>query len=75
MRAWRFSVSGAPYCKARKRLPLTLVQRLAAMVTMAGDRLENLSRKHWKLRDRATKSMDGTTIAMPDHYRLNFNVL
>lgn len=57
------SLSSGPYCKARKRLPLTLVQRLAVA---AGDRLEALSCKHWKWRGRAVKLLDGTTISMPD---------
>lgn len=57
------SLSSGPYCKARQRLPLTLIQRLAVA---AGDRLEDLSCKHWKWRGRAVKLLDGTTISMPD---------
>lgn len=57
------SLSSGPYCKARQRLPLTLIQRLAVA---AGDRLEALGCKHWKWRDRAVKLLDGTTISMPD---------
>lgn len=57
------SLSSGPYCKARQRLPLTLIQRLAVA---AGDRLEALSCKHWKWRDRAVKLLDGTTLSMPD---------
>lgn len=57
------SLSNGPYCKARQRLPLTLIQRLA---TATGERLEAMSRKSWKWRSRSVKLLDGTTISMPD---------
>ena len=57
------SLSSGPYCKARQRLPLSLVQRLA---TATGERLEAISRKSWRWRGRAVKLLDGTTISMPD---------
>lgn len=57
------SLNSGPYCKARKRLPLTLIQRLAET---AGGRLEAMTCKHWKWRGRAVKLLDGTTISMPD---------
>ena len=57
------SLSSGPYCKARKRLPLQLIQRLAVAT---GERLERMSRKPWKWRGRAVKLLDGTTISMPD---------
>lgn len=57
------SLSTGPYCKARQRLPLSLIQRLAAAV---GDRLEAMSPAHWRWRGRAVKLLDGTTISMPD---------
>lgn len=57
------SLSSGPYCKARQRLPLTLIQRLAVV---AGERLEEQSCQHWQWRGRAVKLLDGTTISMPD---------
>ena len=57
------SMSSGPYCKARSRLPLSLIQRLAISV---GQSLEDLSCKHWKWRGRSVKLLDGTTISMPD---------
>ncbi len=57
------SLSSGPYCKARKRLPLQLIQRL---VVATGKRLECMSCKPWKWRGRAVKLLDGTTICMPD---------
>lgn len=57
------SLNSGPYCKARQRLPLRLIQRLAREV---GERLEHDSPVDWKWRGRAVKLMDGTTISMPD---------
>jgi hypothetical protein len=57
------SLSSGPYCKARQRLPLSLIQRLAVTV---GEGLEQSSCKHWKWRGRAVKLLDGTTVSMPD---------
>ena len=57
------SVSSGPYCKARQRLPLSLIERLAVS---AGERLENMSCKNWKWRGRSVKLLDGTTVSMPD---------
>lgn len=57
------SLSSGPYCKARKRLPLKLITRLA---TAVGDALEKASPKEWKWRGRSVKLIDGTTISMPD---------
>lgn len=57
------SLSNGPYCKARQRLPLSLIERLAVSV---GERLEDLSCKHWKWRGRSVKLLDGTTVSMPD---------
>jgi hypothetical protein len=57
------SLNSGPYCKARKRLPLDLIRRLALTV---GDRLERASPVDWKWRGRSIKLMDGTTISMPD---------
>lgn len=57
------SLSSGPYCKARQRLPLPLIERLA---TAVGERLEAASATTWKWRGRAVKLLDGTTISMPD---------
>ncbi len=57
------SLNSGPYCKARKRLPLELIRRLALKV---GETLEQDSPRDWKWRGRSIKLMDGTTISMPD---------
>lgn len=57
------SLSSGPYCKARQRLPLALIQRLAVSI---GERLEAMSCKNWKWRGRAVILLDGTTVSMPD---------
>lgn len=57
------SLNTGPYCKARQRLPLGLVERLGAAV---GEELERASPAQWKWRGRSVKLMDGTTISMPD---------
>lgn len=57
------SLSSGPYCKARQRLPLPLIERLAVAVS---ERLETASALAWKWRGRAVKLLDGTTISMPD---------
>lgn len=57
------SLNSGPYCKARQRLPLELIRRLALKV---GETLEHDSPVDWKWRGRSIKLMDGTTISMPD---------
>lgn len=57
------SLNSGPYCKARKRLPLGLIRRLALTI---GERLERESPGDWKWRGRSIKLVDGTTISMPD---------
>lgn len=57
------SLSTGPYCKARQRLPLSLIERLA---TTVGAQLEAMSPAHWRWRGRAVKLLDGTRISMPD---------
>jgi hypothetical protein len=57
------SLSSGPYCKARSRLPLSLIRRLTVSV---GERLEEMSCKNWKWRGRSVKLLDGTTVSMPD---------
>lgn len=57
------SVSNGPYCKARQRLPLSLIERLAVSV---GERLEQMTGKNWTWHGRSVKLLDGTTVSMPD---------
>lgn len=57
------SLSTGPYCNARKRLPLGLVERLGKSV---GERLEGASTAAWKWRGRSVKIVDGTTVTTPD---------
>ena len=57
------SLNSGPYCKARKRLPLELIRRLALKV---GETLEHEIPVDWKWCGRSVKLMDGTTISMPD---------
>ena len=61
--AGKCSLSSGPYCKARQRLPLSLIERLAVSV---GERLEAMSGKTWKWRGRSVTWLDGTTVSMPD---------
>jgi hypothetical protein len=57
------SLNSGPYCKARQRLPLDLILRLAQKV---GESLEHESPEEWKWRGRSVMLMDGTTVSMPD---------
>jgi hypothetical protein len=57
------SLNTGPYCKARKRLPLGLLQRLSRAVA---ERLSAHQAEHWKWRGREVKLVDGTTVSMPD---------
>jgi hypothetical protein len=57
------SLSTGPYCKARGRLALSLIERLGVAV---GEALERLSPRGWKWRARSVKLLDGTTVSMPD---------
>ncbi|MGH6628357.1 MAG: IS4 family transposase, partial [Burkholderiales bacterium] len=57
------SLNSGPYCKARARLPLGLVQRLGREV---GSRVCAGQRSLWRWRGREVKLIDGTTVSMPD---------
>ncbi len=57
------SLNSGPYCKARQRLPLGLIQELAHRV---GQRLEQACPNEWRWRGRCVKLVDGTTVSMPD---------
>ena len=60
------SLNTGPYCKARKRLALGLVERLAREV---GARLSEAQPMPWLWRGRHVKLVDGTTVSMPDTAR------
>jgi hypothetical protein len=57
------SLNTAAYCKARWRLPLGLLERLAREV---GSRLCESQPAVWRWRGREVKLVDGTTVSMPD---------
>jgi len=57
------SLNSGPYCKARKRLPLSLPQRLCKHM---GVRLECTVAPLWGWRGRSVKLFDATTVSMPD---------
>lgn len=57
------SLSNGPYCRARQRLPLGLINRLGVAV---GEALEQASPQDWKWHGRSVKLLDGTTVSMPD---------
>jgi hypothetical protein len=52
-----------PYCKARQRLPESLLRRL---VRETGRDLHQRSRDAWRWKGRRVKIADGTTVSMPD---------
>jgi len=59
----RCSLNTGPYCKARRRLALPLVERVAREVAA---RMESQAQASWKWRGRTVKLIDGTTVSMPD---------
>jgi hypothetical protein len=60
------SLNTGPYCKARARLPLGLLQRLGRE---SGERVCAGQRQGWRWRGREVKLVDGTTLSMPDTAR------
>ena len=62
-KATPFNLNTGSFCKARKRLPLGLVQRLSRAVA---ERLSLRQAQEWKWRGREVKLIDGTTVSMPD---------
>lgn len=52
-----------PYCKARQRLPESLLHRL---VRETGQELHRRSQAAWLWKNRHVKIADGTTVSMPD---------
>jgi Transposase DDE domain len=68
--AWRAARGLAPcsadtggYCKARSRLPESVLARLARQ---AGKRPQDEAPKGWRWNGRTVKVVDGTTVSMPD---------
>ena len=57
------SLNTGPYCKARQRLPVGLLERLGREL---GERLRRAQPMHWLWRGRPVKLVDGTTVSMPD---------
>jgi hypothetical protein len=57
------SLNTGPYCKARRRLALGLIERLGHEV---GTRLMAAQPAPWLWRGRNVKLVDGTTVSMPD---------
>ena len=57
------SLNTGPYCKARQRLPVALIEQL---VVTAGEQLEQSAPTNWRWRGRRVKLLDGTTLSMPD---------
>lgn len=57
------SLNNGPYCKARSRLALGLIERLGREV---GERLRRAQPEAWRWRGRDVKLIDGTTVSMPD---------
>src|SRR3989338_1512995 len=57
------SLNTGPYCKARSRLSLSLLERLAREV---GRRVCAGQPAAWRWRNREVKLIDGTTVSMPD---------
>ena len=51
------------YCKARQRLPETLLSRL---VPVSGQRLQQQTPRAWHWHGRAVKLVDGSGVSMPD---------
>jgi hypothetical protein len=57
------SLNTGPYCKARQRLAVGLLERLGQEV---GARLMRAQPTQWLWRGRPVKLVDGTTVSMPD---------
>jgi hypothetical protein len=57
------SLNNGPYCRARARLALALVERLGREI---GERLRASQPEVWRWRGREVKLIDGTTASLPD---------
>lgn len=56
------SLSSGPYCRARQRLSLGLIERLGRAT---GQRVCQGQPAHWRWRGREVKLLDGSTVSMP----------
>ena len=56
-------MNNGPYCRARARLALNLVERIGREM---GQRLCTTQPETWRWRGREVKLIDGTTLSMPD---------
>ena len=59
----RCSLNTEPYCRARQRLPTSLIEQLRVTV---GECLEQAAPYKWRWRGRSVKLFDGMTVSMPD---------
>lgn len=57
------SLNTGPYCKARQRLSLSLIETLAQEIATT---VQATAPAHWRWRGREIKLIDGTTVSMPD---------
>ena len=57
------SSNTGPYCKARKRLPESMITEL---VEKTGAEMESICPQQWKWKGRNVNVVDGTTILMPE---------
>lgn len=57
------SLNTGPYCKARQRLPLSLIEAVTQEVATAA---QEGAPSQWRWRGREVKLIDGTTVSMPD---------
>lgn len=57
------SIRTGGYCRARARLPLSMVQ---ALTRSSGQQLERAALAGWRWRERRVKLLDGTSFSMPD---------
>lgn len=57
------SLNSGPFCKARQRLPLSLLRNMAEEV---GRHCEATTPHGWRWRGRRIYLLDGTTVSMPD---------
>lgn len=58
-----FSTHTGSYCKARQRLPLTMVSEL---VRSTGELMDKEVPAHWRWQGRPVRLIDGTTVTLPD---------
>ena len=58
-----FSSNTGSYCKARIRLPTSMVSQL---VRQTGEQISRHAPDHWRWQHRPVKLVDGTTVELPD---------